>query len=168
MSTKSADQKHCFSCGIIIHHSALACPECGATQPVNEYSLLSNQNQDFNLGQERPTPLAATLMPNHVFCRGCGQQIHETASACPKCGAPQRTTTSNTFQNPSGGRTKVAAALFAFLLGGIGGHKFYLGSTGLGILYLVFCWTFIPAMIAFIEGIIYLTMSDIDFDRKYN
>jgi uncharacterized membrane protein YhaH (DUF805 family) len=24
-----------------------------------------------------------------VFCRGCGAQIHETASACPKCGAPQ-------------------------------------------------------------------------------
>jgi tetratricopeptide (TPR) repeat protein len=24
-----------------------------------------------------------------IFCRGCGQSIHETAAACPKCGAPQ-------------------------------------------------------------------------------
>ena len=24
-----------------------------------------------------------------VFCRGCGQQIEETAPVCPKCGAPQ-------------------------------------------------------------------------------
>lgn len=24
-----------------------------------------------------------------VYCRGCGQQIHETAIQCPKCGAPQ-------------------------------------------------------------------------------
>ena len=23
-----------------------------------------------------------------IFCRGCGAQIHETAPACPKCGAP--------------------------------------------------------------------------------
>src|SRR5437764_5850511 len=26
-----------------------------------------------------------------VHCRGCGQQIHESALACPKCGAPQGT-----------------------------------------------------------------------------
>lgn len=25
-----------------------------------------------------------------VFCRGCGKEIHETARACPQCGAPQR------------------------------------------------------------------------------
>jgi hypothetical protein len=24
-----------------------------------------------------------------VFCRGCGKEIHETAMACPLCGAPQ-------------------------------------------------------------------------------
>jgi len=28
---------------------------------------------------------------------------------------------------------------------------FYLGRTGLGVLYLVFCWTLIPAFIALIE-----------------
>lgn len=27
-----------------------------------------------------------------VFCRGCGKQIHDTAVACPSCGATQRAT----------------------------------------------------------------------------
>lgn len=27
-------------------------------------------------------------MSSMVFCRGCGGEIHETALACPKCGAP--------------------------------------------------------------------------------
>ena len=66
-----------------------------------------------------------------------------------------------------GSRTRVAAALFAFFLGGLGIHKFYLGRTGEGIIYLIFCWTFIPAIVALIEGIIYLTMSDEEFAAKY-
>ena len=53
------------------------------------------------------------------------------------------------------------------LLGGIGGHKFYLNRVGQGLLYLVFCWTFIPAVIAFIEGIVYITMDDERFWQKY-
>jgi len=61
----------------------------------------------------------------------------------------------------------MVAALLAFFLGGFGAHKFYLGKIGLGILYLVFFWTFIPAIIAFIEFIIYLTMSDEAFKQKY-
>ena len=65
------------------------------------------------------------------------------------------------------GRNRVAAALFAIFLGGLGVHKFYLGKVGQGILYLVFCWTFIPAVIGFIEGLVYLTMSDQAFEAKY-
>ncbi|MCZ3413305.1 hypothetical protein LRS27_26235, partial [Klebsiella pneumoniae] len=42
-----------------------------------------------------------------------------------------------------------------------------LGKIGQGFLYLIFCWTFIPAIIAFIEFIIYLCDSDEKFARKY-
>lgn len=52
---------------------------------------------------------------------------------------------------------KLVYALLAFFLGGLGAHKFYAGKIGLGILYLVFFWTFIPGIIAFIEFIIALT-----------
>lgn len=50
--------------------------------------------------------------------------------------------------------SKLAYCLLAFFLGGIGIHKFYAGKTGAGVVYLLFCWTGIPAIIAFIEFII--------------
>lgn len=64
-------------------------------------------------------------------------------------------------------KSKVAAFALAWLLGGIGGHKFYLNRVGQGILYLLFCWTFVPAIIAFFEGIVYLTMDEERFWEKY-
>lgn len=64
-------------------------------------------------------------------------------------------------------KSRVAAGLLAIFLGGLGVHKFYLGEVGLGVVYLVFVWTFIPALIGFIEGIIYLTMSDEAFAARY-
>lgn len=51
---------------------------------------------------------------------------------------------------------KVVAGVLALLLGGIGIHKFYLGRTIQGVLFLIFSWTFIPGIIAFIEGILIL------------
>lgn len=65
-------------------------------------------------------------------------------------------------------KTKSTAAVLAFLLGGVGVHKFYLGQTFQGLLYLFFCWTLLPALIAFVECIIYLTMNEHEFNRRYN
>ncbi len=65
-------------------------------------------------------------------------------------------------------KNKTTAALLAFFLGGLGAHKFYLERILQGVLYLIFCWTFIPSIISFIEFIIYLTMSDQEFNLKYN
>ena len=65
-------------------------------------------------------------------------------------------------------KEKNTAGIIAFFLGGLGIHRFYLGQTGLGILYLVFCWTFIPAIIAFIDAIIFWTQSQESFNQKYN
>lgn len=64
-------------------------------------------------------------------------------------------------------RDKVTAGVLALLLGSFGAHHFYLGNTGLGILYLIFCWTGIPTIAGIIEGIIYLCQSDEDWQRKF-
>jgi len=64
-------------------------------------------------------------------------------------------------------KSRIVAAILAFFLGGLGIHKFYLGQIGWGIIYLIFCWTFIPSIVAFIEFIIYLCTSDEDFAKKY-
>lgn len=64
-------------------------------------------------------------------------------------------------------KSKIAAGLFGILLGGIGVHKFYRGSWGWGIIYILFCWTYIPTILGLIEGIIYLTASDEAFQEKY-
>jgi TM2 domain-containing membrane protein YozV/Tfp pilus assembly protein PilE len=98
-------------------------------------------------------------MSTMVYCRGCGKEIHNTAQACPSCGAPQFA--------PGGGKSKVVAAVLAFFLGGLGVHRFYLGKWW-GIFYLLFCWTFIPGLIALIEAIVFLCSSDDSWNAKYN
>ena len=71
----------------------------------------------------------------------------------------------------TGSKSKIVAFLLAFLLGGLGAHKFYLGHVGLGILYIVLTLTLIGILFtgpaALIESIIYVTKSDEDFERIY-
>ena len=114
------------------------------------------------MGQEIETQEAspALNMTETKYCSGCGKLIHKTAVQCPHCGAPQADVRKNQ-------RSRTAACLWALFLGGIGAHKFYLGRPGLGVLYLAFCWTFIPAFIALIEFLLFLGMSDEKFHAKY-
>ena len=57
------------------------------------------------------------------------------------------------FQDEFNSRRKdsTIAALLTVFLGGLGAHKFYLGKPGVGILYLAFCWTFIPVIVSLVE-----------------
>jgi TM2 domain-containing membrane protein YozV len=48
-------------------------------------------------------------------------------------------------------KDELVGVLFALLLGTFGIHHFYLRRDGLGVLYLIFFWTGIPAILGFIE-----------------
>ena len=65
-------------------------------------------------------------------------------------------------------KDKTTAGLLAILLGSFGAHRFYLNQPGAGLLFLVFCLTGIPWLIGLIEGIQYLSMSQHDFDARFN
>ena len=65
---------------------------------------------------------------------------------------------------------KIAAGLLAILLGPLGIHKFLLGYTSEGIIWLAIslftCGT-VTSILGIIEGIIYLTKSDQEFYETY-
>lgn len=101
-----------------------------------------------------------------IYCSECGKQISDKAPACPGCGAPS----SYRAQGEAAARptkSRSAAILLALFLGGLGMHKFYLGSPGTGTTYLLFCWTGIPMILGFIEAISMLFTSDASFHNKY-
>lgn len=63
---------------------------------------------------------------------------------------------------------KVVAGLLAIFLGGLGLHKFYLGQNKAGVIYLLFFWTYVPALLGLFEGISLLMYTEENFNKKFN
>lgn len=106
-----------------------------------------------------------------MFCPKCGKENVDDAVSCVGCGraiqnssAPAR---SVNIQKNLSTKSRSTAGILGILLGGIGIHHFYIGNAGRGIIYLLLCWTMIPAIIGLIEGIQYLTMTDDAFALKF-
>ena len=122
------------------------CPQCGAhidpgaTECKFCGEKLAVQQADQQVQQPQPQVVIQQAAPQQVYVTGI---------------------------NPSWPiKNKIAAGLLGIFLGAIGVHKFYMGKIGMGILYLCFCWTGIPAIVGFIEGIIYLCSNDENFQLK--
>lgn len=60
------------------------------------------------------------------------------------------------------------AIVLALLLGGLGVHRFYVGRITSGFFMLLFFWTFIPALIALYDAIMFAVMGEDGFNKKYN
>ena len=122
------------------------------------------------------------------YCQHCGTQNPKDSKFCSSCGgqfefqkqqspasAPSTETYTNEPQPRSAQSTqyvrppkdRTVAVILALLLGGFGVHKFYLENNSSGLLYLCFFWTGIPEIIGFIEGIIYLTESEEEFQENH-
>jgi tetratricopeptide (TPR) repeat protein len=65
-------------------------------------------------------------------------------------------------------KDKNVAGILALFLGWLGFHRFYLGQTGLGIVYLIFCWFPLMWLIALIDAISLFAMAQDKFEMKYN
>ncbi len=102
--------------------------------------------------------------PDEQYCSSCGEIIKREAEICPECGVRNSGVGGSAS---AGSKDRVTAGVLAILLGWFGAHKFYLGDTGLGLLYLCFFWTGIPGLVGIIEGILYLTKTDEEFQRTY-
>ncbi|WP_295216001.1 TM2 domain-containing protein [Ruminococcus sp.] len=133
---------------------------------------MEENNNSTNTAVSQPTPQPEQKMK---FCKHCGGKIPEDAVLCTLCGRqvedisknnaaqPQIiinndniNTNTNTNVNNNGGRggkakNKWVALVLCFFLGVVGGHKFYEGKIGMGILYLFTAGLFgIGALIDFI------------------
>jgi len=133
---------YCRNCGKEIHEKAIACTGCGLPPRLET-----------------------------KFCHGCGATTGPGQSVCAKCGVSLAPVTG------AGSKTRVAAGLLGIFLGGLGIHKFYLGYNKAGVIMILvsFVGGFLTwglaavaaGAVGLIEGIIYLTKSDMDFERIY-
>ncbi|MDR3593568.1 NINE protein [Clostridium sp.] len=103
------------------------------------------------------------------YCPECGNSVPNPKSeVCLSCGVSlKRERKMQVAQTNTNPKSKVAAALLAFFLGGLGIHRFYLGYTGIGLAQLLCTlilgiitlgfYCIIGSMWAFIEFILILT-----------
>ncbi len=119
------------------------------------------------------------------FCGTCGFPLEKNAQFCGECGTalyrsheqktfpdkpknkPDRKTKTQVFSSTGdGSKNKATATLLALFLGAFGAHKFYMGSWGWGIIYLLTCWLLVPYLFSLVETVKYILMTDEEFMVK--
>lgn len=141
----------CPKCGAQLNGTTNFCEFCGANLPQQPQQPQPQYQQPQYQYQQPQYQQPQYQQPQYQYQQPPYQQ--------PYYGQPYQ---------PLPAKNKLLAALLAFFLGGLGIHKFYLGRTGAGIAMLLFCWTGIPAIIAFVDFIVLLCLSDQEFMQKYN
>ena len=135
---------YCRNCGKELSEHAIACPGCGVPP-------LKGDRFCHECGNEN--------LAGQVRCGGCGVLLYQGPGAL------------------AGGKNRVTAGILAILLGSLGIHKFYLGYTTPGFIMLGLSVvlgfltggivTGLVSTIGVIEGILYLTRSDVEFYNTY-
>ncbi|MBR5415256.1 MAG: NINE protein [Thermoguttaceae bacterium] len=145
--TLSPGEGYCSNCGEIVSLRAVACLKCGADPRKHKN-----------------------------YCRKCGDKLNPEQVVCLSCGA----SVIGSSEERSGGRrtstrrknkSKVTAGLLALFFGPLGIHKFYLGKSGMGVLYLILTLlvfgAIITSILSLIDAIVLFCMDDDVFDDTY-
>jgi Tfp pilus assembly protein PilE/TM2 domain-containing membrane protein YozV len=155
---KDADRQTCEKfinafkkAGAICYLEKQESPDIDKTVRITQQPPAQRKKERENLNVPKQTKGL-----DEKFCPSCGEIIKERAVICPKCGVRQQAELS-----------KAALLLLAFFLGGVGGHKFYIGKYWQGAIYFLFFWTGIPGLIALVEFIIYACTSTEKLQEKY-
>lgn len=133
---------HCRTCGKEVAENAVVCMSCGCDPQAGD-----------------------------KFCPNCGTEVNTAQVICIKCGVALKQLA--VAGDGVCAKDKTVAGLFAIFLGALGIHEFYLGNITsglirLGITLLTCGWgAAILGIISLIEGIIYLTKSDDEFQLIY-
>ena len=132
---------HCRTCGNKVDENAAACMSCGCEPQKGD-----------------------------KFCPNCGAEVNAAQVVCVKCGVGLKGV-------PAGGgggkKDRTVAGMLAIFLGALGIHEFYMGNNTSGIIRLAVTlltcgWGgSVLGIKSFIEGIIYLTKSDEEFQSIY-
>ncbi|MCD4828421.1 MAG: TM2 domain-containing protein [Candidatus Cloacimonetes bacterium] len=146
---------YCSNCGTEVPVDAIACGKCG-----------------WN-------PRKGTK-----YCWNCGTEPEIGAIMCVKCGAALKETKVSTEAK----NNKILVGLIAIFFGWLGIHKFIMGYTNPGLIMCIgsvaslvvatlLAWLILPmvlyivpfgmSVIGLIEGIIYLTKTDEEYQRIY-
>ena len=86
------------------------------------------------------------------FCSACGAEIHPNAEICPKCGVRQQA--APVAVAGSSEKKILPAFLFAFFLGVLGIHRFYVGKIGSAIAMLILSLTFFGLIVTGIWALV--------------
>lgn len=124
-------------------------------------------------------PVMSDKASGDVKCGACGsqfsaqfarqaQQPYDTYQQQPY-GTYQQPNQRGVFDNGPSGKSRGLAGLFAILLGTLGIHYFYVGKTTAGIICLVLgiCSCGLINILTLIQGILMLTMTEEEFERRY-